>query len=117
MIVSKINFTAKKNEGCSLQAFIENIAPIFGVNTLCEEISVFQTGKDTVTSLAVYATQKSANASISRLYKLFQAIAPKLKFLPMREYVSMAEFKKYSNESLLFHQNFSTPNLEYELQT
>ena len=106
MIVSKIDFAVGEIECDILQAFIENVAPLFGANTMCKEISVFKTGKETVTSLAVYTDQKSANASISRLYKLFQAIAPLLRFLPKREIVTMAEFQKYSSDSLLFHLDF-----------
>ena len=103
MIVSKIQFTAEKNLCGEIKSFIENLAPLFTLNRNCQEISVFQTGENSATSLAVYSNQIKANASIMGLVKIFQAIAPKLKFLPKREFVSMDELKNYSADSLIFH--------------
>ena len=106
MIVSKIQFTAEKNNCGEIKSFIENLAPLFKTNRNCRGISVFQTGRDSVTSLAVYSNQINANASICGLVKIFEAIAPKLKFLPKREFVGLDEFQNYSDDSLIFHHEF-----------
>ena len=115
MIVSKINFTIERQECGALQAFLEHFTPHFRANTLCREISIFQTGIDTVTSLTVYDNQKNANSAIKKLYEIFQAIGPWLKILPQREYVTMDEFQHYSVDSLLFHKKFE--RVEFEIGT
>ena len=106
MIVSKIKFTAEKNYYGDIKSFIEKIAPLFASSRNCKEISVFQTGKKSVTSLAVYSNKENANASMSRLVKIFEVIAPNLKFLPKREFVSTDEIQNYSADSLLFRKEF-----------